>query len=93
MLGIEWLSVLCQPRLTFIQVDELMMIMGLFPTEIDGDQDFGLLSWKVFVPFQQLLQTEPECWCGHDDHTLPAECGYQCEQDDFILLEDKEEES
>ena len=36
MLGIEWLSVLCQPRLTFIQVDELMMIMGFSPLKLTG---------------------------------------------------------
>ena len=52
-----------------------MMTMGLFPTKLDGDQDFGLLLWKDFVPFRQLPKTEPGCRCGHDDLTLLAGCG------------------
>jgi hypothetical protein len=53
---------------------DLVMITGLFPSKFDEDQNFGLSSWKNFVPLRQLPKKNFSV-SGHDDLTLLAGWG------------------
>jgi len=70
---------------------DLVMITRLFPSKFDEDQNFGLSSWKYFVPLWQLpkknfsadMMTLP-CYRGGGKQLLDCQCGH----DDFTLLAD-----